>query len=68
LALAKSFSRDFLLIWNWEKSQGNLQNQAIYEASVEINDLVPEYLKTTSDKASRPCLALGDYEEAEKRL
>jgi len=74
LASAKIFSRDFLLVWNWEKSQGNLQNQAIYETSVEINDLVLEYLKTTSDKATRSCdvaLALGDsteYEEAEKRL
>jgi hypothetical protein len=74
LASAKSFWRDFLLVWNWEKSQGNLQNQARYETPVEINDLVPKYLKTTSDKATRSCdvaLASGDskeYEETEKRL
>jgi hypothetical protein len=74
LASAKSFSRDFLLVWNWEKFQGNLQNQARYETPVEINDLVPEYLKKTSDKETRSwdvALALGDskeYEETEKRL
>jgi hypothetical protein len=74
LASAKSFLRDFLLVWNWEKSQGNLQNQARYQTSVEINYLVPEYLNTASNKAVGSCdvaLALGDsreHEEAEKRL
>jgi tetratricopeptide (TPR) repeat protein len=74
LASAKSFPHDFLLIWNWEKSQGNSQSQARYEPSVEINDLVPEFLNTASDKAAKSCavaLALGDseeYEEAEKKL
>jgi tetratricopeptide (TPR) repeat protein len=74
LASAKNFSHDFLLVWNWEKSQGNLQNQARYETPVEINDLVPEYLKTALDKATRSCdvaLAFEDskeYEETEKRL
>jgi tetratricopeptide (TPR) repeat protein len=51
-----------------------LQNQVGYKTSVEINTLVPEYLKTASNKATRLCdvaLALGDskmYKEAEKRL
>jgi predicted translin family RNA/ssDNA-binding protein len=51
-----------------------LQDQAGYETLIEINTLVPEYLKIASKKAVRLCkmaLALGDskdYEEAEKRL
>jgi hypothetical protein len=74
LSSTKSFSRDFLLVWNWEKPPGNLQDRAGYEASVEINTLVPEYLKTASNQAARLCdvaLVLGDskeYEEAENRL
>jgi hypothetical protein len=74
LALAKSFLRDFLLIWNWETFLKDLQNQVKYETLVKINTLVPEYLKTALNKATRSCdvaLALKDskmYEEAEKRL
>lgn len=73
-ASAKSFSRDFLLIWNWKKPLGNLQDRAKYETSAEINTLVPEYLKTTSPKTTRlwnVALAFGDsgeYKEAEKKL
>ncbi|CZR68380.1 related to heterokaryon incompatibility protein [Phialocephala subalpina] len=74
LASAKSFLRNFLLVWNWKKSPGDLQDQARYETSAEINDLVSEYLNTASNKAVRSCnvaLALGDsqkHKEAEKRL
>jgi hypothetical protein len=55
LASMRSFSCDFLLVWNWEKSPENLQDQAGegHETLVEINTLVPEYLKTASDKAAR---------------
>ncbi len=55
-------------------SQTNLQDQAEDETSAEINTLVPDYLKTASNKAVRSldvALALGDSEEfkgGEKRL
>ncbi len=74
VASANILLRDLLLVWNWEKSQANLQDQVGDETSGEINTLVPEYLKTASDKAARSCnvaLALGDSEEsegAEKKL
>ncbi len=55
LASAKNLSRGFLLVWSWEKSQGNLQNQARYETSVVINDLVPECLNTASNRAATSC-------------
>jgi tetratricopeptide (TPR) repeat protein len=65
LASTKIFLHNFLLVWNWEKSLGNLQDQ---------NTLVPEHLTIASNKAVRLCdmaLVLGnmkEYEEAEKRL
>jgi hypothetical protein len=76
LALMGSFSYDFLLIWKWEDSPEDLQDRAGAEHGTlpEINSLVPEYLKTDSDKAARShevALLLGDSEdpkEAEKRL
>jgi hypothetical protein len=74
LASTKSFPHDFLLVWNWEKFPVNLQDRAGYETSVEINTLVPGYLKTSLNKVARICnvaLVLGDsgeYKEAEKRF
>jgi hypothetical protein len=74
LPLTQSFSREFLLVWNWEESQKISQDRVKYESSTEINTLVPEYLKTASDKAARSydvVLVLGDsqeYKEAQKRL
>ncbi|KAH8722793.1 heterokaryon incompatibility protein-domain-containing protein [Phaeosphaeriaceae sp. PMI808] len=70
----KSFPRDFLLVWNWEKPSGNLQGRARYETSIEINALVPKYSSAASNRATRlydVALILGDleeYEEARKRL
>ena len=62
----KSFPRDFLLVWDWGESAGNLRDQ--------VNTPVPEYLMTTLNKATRlynMALILGDleeYKEAKKRL
>ncbi|KAE9363923.1 HET-domain-containing protein [Stipitochalara longipes BDJ] len=73
-ASTKHFLHDFLLVWNWEKSPENSQDRARYETSLDINTLVPEYLKTALNKAARlhdVALVLGyskEYEEAEKRL
>ncbi|EDO04689.1 hypothetical protein SS1G_07172 [Sclerotinia sclerotiorum 1980 UF-70] len=67
----QKFPRDFLLIWNWGKSLENLQGQVGYEDTMEINTLVPEYLKTDTNKAVRSiniALTLGDtknYKNAE---
>jgi tetratricopeptide (TPR) repeat protein len=65
----KSFPHDFLLVWNWEESAGNLRDRVGYETPP-----VPEYSMTTSNKAATlydMALVLGDleeYEEARKRL
>ncbi|KIM99850.1 hypothetical protein OIDMADRAFT_125975 [Oidiodendron maius Zn] len=73
LSWNNDFTRDLLLVWDWEKSAG-LQGRAGYESSVEINTLVPEYLETASNKVARlrnMALALGDskqHEEAEMRV
>jgi hypothetical protein len=70
----KNFSRDFLLIWNWEAGLENLQDRARDESSVEINDLVPEYLMTDAKKADisiKTALILGDtknYDEAKNKI
>ncbi|CAD6447540.1 a5565455-822b-4b0f-a687-8fc7c20c702a, partial [Sclerotinia trifoliorum] len=67
----QKFPRDFLLIWNWGKSLENLQGQVGYEDTMEINTLVPEYLKTDTNKAVRSiniALTLGNiknYKNAE---
>jgi tetratricopeptide (TPR) repeat protein len=76
LASTGSFSYDFLLVWKWEDFPEDLQYRAAagYETLPEINSLVPEYLKTTSDKAARSCeVALvlresEDLQEEAKRL
>jgi hypothetical protein len=76
LASMRSFSYDFLLVWKWQDSPEDLQDRAGagHETLPEINSLVTDYLKTTSDKAARSyevALVLGDSEdpqEAEKRM
>jgi hypothetical protein len=76
LALMRSFSYDFLLVWKWEDSPEDLQERAGagHETLPEINSIVPEYLKTALDKAAKSyevALVLGDLEdpkEVEKRL
>ena len=61
----ESFSREFLLVWNWDESN---------ETLAEINTLVPEYLMTDSNKITslyNMALILQDveeYEEAGMRL
>lgn len=61
----ESFSRDFLLAWNWDKSN---------ETLAEINTLVSEYSMTASNKITslyNVALILqdaGEYEETGKRL
>ncbi|PQE12255.1 hypothetical protein CJF31_00000437 [Rutstroemia sp. NJR-2017a BVV2] len=74
LSSIKNFSRDFLLVWDWEKGPENLQGRAGDESSVEINALVPEYLMTDAKKADmliKTALALGDtefYDKAELKI
>ncbi|OCK92947.1 uncharacterized protein K441DRAFT_567912, partial [Cenococcum geophilum 1.58] len=61
----ESFSRDFLLAWNWDESN---------EALAEINTLVSEYSMTASNKITslyNVALILqdaGEYEETGKRF
>ncbi|TGO21425.1 hypothetical protein BPAE_0221g00200 [Botrytis paeoniae] len=70
----KNFSRDFLLIWNWEQSPENLQCQAEYEGTIERYTSVPEYLKTDTNRVANSIdvvLALADarnYENEEDVL
>ena len=74
----KLFTRDFLLVWDWESPTGELEYQGIYKRSIETYSQVPEYLKTEPerylDKATRTWdvgLILGDSgedEKAEERL
>ncbi|KAF4624545.1 hypothetical protein G7Y89_g13625 [Cudoniella acicularis] len=74
LASTKSFPHDLLLVWNWEKSPGNLQDRARYETSVEVDTLVLENPQTASNKVARLCDVglvlnnLGLYEAALERL
>ncbi|KAF5875955.1 putative het domain protein [Botrytis fragariae] len=70
----KNFSRDFLLIWDWEQSPENLQCQAEYEGTIESYYSVPEYLKTDKNRVANSInvvLALADarnYENEEDVL
>ncbi|TGO13444.1 hypothetical protein BTUL_0069g00110 [Botrytis tulipae] len=70
----KNFSRDFLLIWNWEQSLKYPQGQAEYEGTIESYFSVPEYLETDTNRAVNSinvALALGDtknYVKAENIL
>jgi hypothetical protein len=59
----RNFSRDFLLIWDWEKGLENSQDRAGDESSMEINASVPGYLMTDAMKIDRSieiALILGD--------
>ena len=51
LSSMKSFPRDFLLVWNWEESAGNLRDRVGYETPTEVNTPVPEYFMTTLNKS-----------------
>ncbi|KAF7942587.1 uncharacterized protein EAE97_006041 [Botrytis byssoidea] len=65
----KNFSRDFLLIWDWEQSPENLQCQAEYEGTIERYSLVPEYLKTETNRVANSInvvLAVTDARNYEK--
>ncbi|TGO56819.1 hypothetical protein BOTNAR_0215g00140 [Botryotinia narcissicola] len=65
----KNFSRDFLLIWDWEQSPENLQCQAEYEGKIERYSLVPEYLKTETNRVANSInvvLAVADARNYEK--
>jgi ankyrin repeat protein len=74
----QSFTRDFILVWNWESSSDKLQDLGKYETSIRASSWVLEHPKTKLgshlDKATRTwnvALILGDleeYEEAEERL
>jgi len=70
----KGFSRDFVLLWNWEGSQTVSGNQAKHEISAEIEFIVPEYSMTACEKqGSLYDMALilqdaGKYELAENML
>jgi hypothetical protein len=71
------FPRDFLLVWDWEKSPG-LQDLGEYETLIQTNNRVREHSKIELeghlDKATRiwnVALVLEDleeYEKAEQRL
>lgn len=78
LQSVKLFTRDFLLVWNWENSLENLQDLEEYEILIRTNNWASEHSKTDRegylDKATRAwnvALILGDlkeYKEAEERL
>ena len=70
LQSAKVFPRDFLLVWNWEKSPEQLQDLGNYEALMQANDLALEHatigLEGQLDNATRSwnvALILEDAEE-----
>jgi hypothetical protein len=71
LASTRSFSYNFLLVWNWEDSPEDLQDRSGpgSETLPEINSLLPDYFKIASDRAARSyevALVLGDSEGLEK--
>ena len=63
------FTRDFLLVWDWENRLGEFQRLESYEALLQKNNRVLEYLTEIEghlDKATRiwnVALILGDLEE-----
>lgn len=78
LQSAKIFTRDFLLVWDWENSPEKLQDLGEYKTLIQTNNSVSGYSKTELegrlDKATRTwdvALILGDsreYKKAEERL
>jgi ankyrin repeat protein len=76
--LQNIFTRDFLLVWDWENSLQNLQGQERYETLIRAGNPVYECLKNDLEgwveKASKTwniALILGDSEEygkAEEKL
>ncbi|KAH6714388.1 heterokaryon incompatibility protein-domain-containing protein, partial [Leptodontidium sp. MPI-SDFR-AT-0119] len=77
LQSAKTFTRDFLLFWDWENFPKKFQDPEEYEMLIRTNDWVSEHSKAHReghlDKATRVwnvALILGDleeYKEAEER-
>ncbi|KAM0168684.1 hypothetical protein ACHAPF_010749 [Botrytis cinerea] len=68
LPLVKKLSRDFLLIWNWEKSPEELQGQAEDGDTIERYTSIPECLKTDTKRAINSinvALVLGDTIDCE---
>ncbi|KAM0135480.1 hypothetical protein ACHAP3_005065 [Botrytis cinerea] len=69
LLSTKGFSRDFLLIWNWEKGPESLQGQVEDEDITERYTSMPEYPKMGTNKTVNSinvALALGDTRNYEK--
>ncbi|EMR82326.1 putative het domain protein [Botrytis cinerea BcDW1] len=65
----KGFSRDFLLIWNWEKGSESLQGQVEDEDITERYTSMLEYPKMDTNKTVNSinvALALGDTRNYEK--
>ncbi|KAM0130592.1 hypothetical protein ACHAO1_007831 [Botrytis cinerea] len=65
----KGFSRDFLLIWNWEKGPESLQGQVEDEDITERYTSMLEYPKMDTNKTVNSinvALALGDTRNYEK--
>jgi hypothetical protein len=67
------FTRDFLLVWDWESSLEKHEDQERYETLIRTNNSVSKCSKTESesylDNATRTwnvALILGDSEEGEK--
>ncbi|KAH7061022.1 heterokaryon incompatibility protein-domain-containing protein, partial [Paraphoma chrysanthemicola] len=67
---SQSFTRDFVLIWDWESSSDKLQELGEYETLILKSKGVPKHPKTELgshlDKATRTwnvALILGDVEE-----
>jgi ankyrin repeat protein len=68
----KSFTRDFLLVWDWENTLGKLQGQGDYETLLQTNNWMSRRseneLADNLAKATRKwnlALILGDSEEYE---
>jgi ankyrin repeat protein len=71
--MERIFTRDFLLVWNWENSLDKLQDPGDYRALTQTNNRMSEHLETELegclDKATRTwnvALILGDLEEYKK--
>lgn len=73
-----TFTRDFLLFWDWKKSSEKFQNPAEYDTLIRTDDSASEYFKIGRegclDNATRTwniALILGDlgeYKGAEERI
>ncbi|TGO33995.1 hypothetical protein BHYA_0217g00080 [Botrytis hyacinthi] len=65
----RNFSRDFLLIWDWEQSPEHLQCQEEYECTIERYSSVPEYSRIETNRVANSInvvLALADARNYEQ--